>query len=260
MPLVEIRDMDTTDEYFVGTCTHTGESDEIDATARRRLTWLRDMYERGLRAKVAVSEGNRVGFLYVMPIEICPWGPLGRGLSAVPCLFVKEEAQHLGTGQALIAEAERETLRQDRKGVVITAYYHDFWFMPASFFERCGFSVVERKGETAILWKVFDDSAEPPGLLERNYQFSPVAGKVVVDLFWNSFCATSNTEAQRVREVAAEFGNAVVLNEYSADDRETLTYYQTPRGVFVNGKEVWWGYEAPREGIRKAISQAVSNG
>lgn len=260
MPLVQIRDMGTKDEYFVGTCTHVSESDETDSAAERRLAWLRRMYERGLRVKVAVLDGNQVGFLYVIPIEICPWGPLGRDLSVIPCLFVKEEAQRKGAGQALITEAEKETRRQGRKGVVTTAYYHDFWFMPASFFERCGFSVVIRKGETAILWKVFDSSAEPPKLLKRNYQFRPAAGKVVVDLFWNTFCQTSNIEAQRVREVAAEFGDAVVLNEYCADFREVLSSYQNPRGIFINGKEIWWGYEAPREGIRKAISQALGNG
>lgn len=260
MPLVEIRDMDTIDEYFVGTCTHVGESDEIDVTAERRLAWLRDMYKKGLRVKVAILDSNQVGFLYMMPIEICPWGPSGRDLLAIPCLFVKKEAQHRGAGQALVIEAEEETRCQGRKGIVTIGYYHDFWFMPASFFERCGFSVAQRKGETAILWKVFDTSVEAPRLLERNHQFKPKADKVVVDLFWNTFCLTSNTEAQRVREVVEEFEDAVVLNEYCADKQEILSRYQTPRGIFINGKEIWWGYEAPKEGIRKAISQALKNG
>jgi len=41
MSSVEVRDMLPEDEYFVSTCTHENESDEIDASARRRLAWLR---------------------------------------------------------------------------------------------------------------------------------------------------------------------------------------------------------------------------
>ena len=67
-------------------------------------------------------------------------------------------------------------------------------------------------------------------------------------------------EAERVREVAAEFGDKVVLNEYPAHERETLLRYQYPRGIFANGKEIFWGYEAPKEGISEAIERALEEG
>ena len=82
-------------------------------------------------------------------------------------------------------------------------------------------------------------------------------GKVVIDLFWNPICQTSGIEAQRVREIAAEFGDSIVLNEYRADDRDVLLKYQTPRAILVDGNEIYWGYEAPREGIREAIAKAL---
>jgi len=81
----------------------------------------------------------------------------------------------------------------------------------------------------------------------------------VVDLFWNTFCPTSDIEAQRVREVAAEFGESVVIHEYCADERSILSRYQIPRGIFINGKEIWWGHEAPKEGIRESISNALKH-
>jgi GNAT superfamily N-acetyltransferase/thiol-disulfide isomerase/thioredoxin len=270
MPEVQIRDMDESTEYFVGTCTHVNESEEADACGRRRVAWFREMHEKGLRVKVALLDETPIGFLYAMPIEVCPWGPLGRDLLAVPCLFVQNEQKGKGAGSALIAEAEEEAGRQGKKGLVTTGYYHDFWFMPARFFEKCGFSAVgklrevtsegekEFLGKEAILWKVFDSSAEPPKFLEPSHQFKSIPGKVVVDLFFNCFCGTSNGEAQRVREVAAEFGDSVVLNEYPADDPAVLRRYQLPRGIFINGKQIGWGYEAPREGIRKAISEALA--
>jgi GNAT superfamily N-acetyltransferase len=254
MSTIDVRDMTREDEYFVSTCTHENESDEIDASARRRLAWLRSQEPAGLRVKVALLDGARVGFLYAMPVELSPWGPLGEGLMVFPCLFVTPAAQHKGAGRALVEAAEEEARRRGLKGLATFGYYwEDFWFMPAPFFTGLGFREVERIGDYALQWKPFDESAEPPRMLRRDYIFEPVPGRVVVDLFWNTFCSTSDEEAARVIEVAAEFGDSVVLREHCADDRETLLKYQIPRAIFVNGEEIGWGYEAPREGIRDAI-------
>ncbi len=259
---IEIRDMDTTDEYFVGTCTHVDESEEIDACARRRLSWLHRMHEEGMRVKVATLDGVRTGFLYAIPIECSPWGPLGHHLLVIPCLYVLSNGH--GVGKALLAAATEEARHQGRKGVVTIGYRHDFWFMSAGFFEANGFVECDRAewrssetGSAAVLlWKTLDGGAEAPNLLRPDYRFRPTPGRVVIDLFWNTFCQTSDMEAQRVREVAAEFGASVVLNEYCADDRATLLLHQISRGIFVNGREISWGYEAPRDGIREAITRA----
>lgn len=122
-PLIEIRNMDATDEYFVGTCTHTDESDEIDSCAKRRLVWLRGMHEKGLRVKVATLDDERAGFLYAIPIEFCPWGPLGHDSLVIPCLYVLNNGH--GVGKALITAAEEEARRQSRKAVVTIGYRHD---------------------------------------------------------------------------------------------------------------------------------------
>lgn len=255
---IEVRDMQEADEVFVGTCTHVDESDEIDRNARERLAWLRGRQEAGLRVKVADLDGEQAGFLYVMPIEMSPWGPLGHDLLVFPCMFVLPSAAGRGVGSALIAAAEEEVHRQGRKGLVTMGYHHDFWFMPAAFFERRGFVEARRAGRTVILWKVVDPSAEAPHLLDPEDRFELVPGRVVVDLFWNRFCQTSNIESQRVREVAQEFGEAVVLREYDACDPGTLQRYQRARGIFVDGEEIGWGYTAPREGIREAIAKALA--
>lgn len=76
-------------------------------------------------------------------------------------------------------------------------------------------------------------------------------------VLWNTFCQTSDIEAQRVREVVAEFGDAVMLREFRADGREIRLCYQVDRGMFVEGREIGWGYEAPRHGIREAIAAAL---
>jgi hypothetical protein len=92
--------------------------------------------------------------------------------------------------------------------------------------------------------------------MEPNYVFKPAPGKVVVDLFTTRSCATYDGEAQRVREVAGEFGDSVVLREYCADDPKVRDEYGLCRGIFINGKAVGWGTPAPRHSLREEIEKA----
>ncbi len=262
---IEVRDMQPDDEYFVGTCSHVNESEEADASSARRLAWLKERHGKGVRVKVGLVDGRHAGFAYLLPIELSPWGPAGRDLMVMPCLWVLPEHKGGGLGSRLVAAAEEETRKQGRKALVTYGYYYDFWFMPAGFFERLGFEPVTRydgekswrTGTEAIIWKRLDESAEPPRFLERKYRFVPVEGRVAVDLFYNEFCGTSSIEAQRVREVSAEYGGRVVLREHTADDGATVMVHGIARGIFVDGKELELGPEVDRGELRKAIDAAL---
>ncbi|MEN8097528.1 MAG: GNAT family N-acetyltransferase [Chloroflexota bacterium] len=255
---LEIREMTQQDEYFVSTCTHENESEEIDASSVRRCAWFHAHKEHGFSVKVALKDGERVGFAYSMPIEISPWGPLGADLLVIPCLFVKNKYQKQGIGELLVLAVEDRAKSMKKAGVVTIGYLHDFWFMPASFFLHLGYKEHQRRGSTALLAKLWD-KVQLPKLLEPEYAFTPVEDKVVIDLYWNTFCATCDIEAVRVREVAEEFGDRVVLREFSADDRKVLLTHQIAREIYINGQEIGWGYEAPKEGLRKAINSALAD-
>ena len=49
MASLQIRDMTAPDERFVASCTHVGETEEWDASCQRRIPWLREMREQGMR-------------------------------------------------------------------------------------------------------------------------------------------------------------------------------------------------------------------
>ena len=259
MSEIIIREMNAYDEHFIGTCPRVGGINEIISHSPKRISWLKDSYDNGLRVKVALLDNHQAGFIYLMPIEICPWGPIGKDLLAFPCMFVKSDAEKKGVGQALIADAEEEARIQKKKGIVTIGHYDEKWLMPASFFLKNGFEAGERVGEEAVMWKAFDKDVKAPKLLRSRYKFQPVVDKVVVDLFWHSFCGTSAIEAQRVREVVMEFGNDVILNDYCVDDRDILLKYRVHRGIFINGVQKLWDYGAHKEGIRKAITKAMEN-
>jgi GNAT superfamily N-acetyltransferase len=267
--------MTSEDEDFVSMCGHSlNEAEEnpifihdCHKFSIHRKNWFKKYYDKGFRVKVALVDKVQAGFLYIMPIEICPWGPLGKDLLVVPCLAINKPYKGKGIGKALLKEAEAEVKKQGKKGRAIVAYewHDDFWFIPAQFFKKNGYleidsRIIDSEGSKEIMmWNLFDSTAQKPEFLQGNYQYKPINNKVVVDLFFNTFCETSNIEAGRVREVVKEFGNDVILNEYSADNRKELLSHQIPRAIYINGKQIFWGYEAPREGIRTAIKNAFTN-
>jgi GNAT superfamily N-acetyltransferase len=262
MSILIVREMREEDEYFVTTCSHVNESDEVNACAENRRRQFEIMKSEGALFKVAILDHAHVGFAYGIPIERSSWGPLGHSLMVIPCLYVLPQWVSKGAGKALIKSIEDEARTSNCHAVTITAYRNvpeTELFMPASFFQSLGYVPIESRGREILLWKPFSPSAAAPHFLQPHYVFEPIEGSVVVDLFWNAFCLTSVIEARRVREVCLEFGNQVTLREFRAEDREVLLQYQISRAIYVNGREIGWGYEAPKDGIRTAIEQALSS-
>jgi hypothetical protein len=63
-------------------------------------------------------------------------------------------------------------------------------------------------------------------------------------------------EAQRIRKVAQEFGDTVLLREYRSDDADIRSTHGITRTILMNGKKVGWGCEPPRDGLRENIREA----
>ncbi|HAL62326.1 MAG TPA: hypothetical protein DCP08_07980 [Chloroflexi bacterium] len=254
MEAMEIRDLSSENLFYVARCTHEKEDEETTWAAQVRGVWLTSLMVKGLRGKVAYKGDNPVGFIQYLPIEHSPIDVVGQDLTVIPCLVSTVKGQ--GHGRALIQAAEEDARRTSR-GIVIPAFDHDFWFMPASYFQRLGYQEADRQKTYVILWKAFAP-VDPPFIMGRNYQFVSEPGKVVVDLFWNRWCKTSIIEAQRVRGVCVEYGDHVLLKEYDASQRATLERYGINRALFFNGKSRFWGHEAPKEGIREEIEKALA--
>jgi pyruvate/2-oxoacid:ferredoxin oxidoreductase alpha subunit len=66
---------------------------------------------------------------------------------------------------------------------------------------------------------------------------------------------TSIVERDNIREVCEEYKDKVVLREFNAGDLDFLKKYEISRGLFFNGISKCWGYEAPKEEVRKVIEE-----
>ena len=213
----------------------------------------------GLRVKVALLDGIHAGFLYLIPIEINPWPIQGKDLMVFPCLVSHSKFSKKGIGTELTKAAEVETKLQNRKGIATLGFFWDFWFMPAKFFVKLGYKVAEKRDKEAILWKKFEKDAEAPYFRKENYNFKPIKGKIVIDLFWNRFCLTSDVEAERVQEVVSEYGNDVILNEFSSVNQNILQQYGIERRIYINGEIIEVGPEVEKSKLREAIEAALNN-
>ena len=253
--LVKVASVD--DIPFLAACGHTEEDKEIQDSVSRKTEWFRKQWRDGLISLVGFVNGERAGCLNVFPIENSPWGPKGKDLLVMPCLFVKWEFQGKGLGRALMEKAVDIARSSGKKGLVAFSFSEPEWFLPVDFFVKFGFEEISQNGDERLMWlKLANDATVPIQFVSR-YRYTPVTGKVVIDLFFNTFCETSDIEAQRVREVAEEFGDKVFLNVHCADNHCIRERFELSRGIFINGRELFWGYEAPREGIREAVREAL---
>jgi GNAT superfamily N-acetyltransferase len=259
---MKIIDLDERFLDFVSLCTHIdAKEQDCFSAAEIRKKWLLDRSKKGLRVKVAVDKGKPVGLVHCLPIELDTWGMSGKDLMTVPCLtlnykLVYEQKIGTGYGRALIQSAEDEAKKTGKKGIAILCYDNDFWFMPASFFKKLGYEEIQRDKETVIVWKDFG-GAEPPKLHKSKFIPQKLSDKVAVDVVWNPMCLTSIVEVDNVTEVCKEYGDEVVLREFNAGDLDFLKKYEISRGLFFNGISKCWGYEAPKDEVRKVIEDLL---
>jgi len=258
---IHIEDVNHDTLWFVSTCTHVGETADWDRGGAVRRSWIEEMLPRGLQIKVALDGDQPIGFIHLLPIEHSAFGLIGRDLLTIPCLALQDAHHGQGVGRMLMEAAEVASRTTDARGLAVMGHEweDDFWFMRADFFKHFGYQEAGRRGNAVILWKRFTDDAEPPRFFDPSWDYEPVPGKVAFDAFWHRQCQTTATEISNVREVCAEFGDRVLLREYDATDPAVRERYEIGRLLAVNGREIGWGYEAPREGLRQAIQEELAS-
>ncbi|MBN2220515.1 MAG: GNAT family N-acetyltransferase [Kosmotogaceae bacterium] len=137
MKSVEIRKTQDEDFDFLESCGHEI-GGEIEDSVLRRRRWFRRKWKEVLISLVGYVDNDRAGLLSVFPIEVSPWGPLGRDLYVIACLFVLWDYQKKGLGTMMMFRAIEIAKHSRKEGVVSFGYSDPDWFLPESFFEKFG--------------------------------------------------------------------------------------------------------------------------
>lgn len=238
-------------------------TDEIRSAQKAKRAWAKKMLEKGLGAKIAYDTGYPAGFAEFLPIEAAPAPVKGKQLLFISDIHVNDDDEEgkinyerRGIGRLLIEEIERYARDKGYKGLVTLALDGDW--MPAAFYRKVGFTVVDKVGPMHLLWKPFDE-CEQPALWKGN--FRPTIGKDVVhiDLIYSSQCWAMVMQSQSWRRVAAEFPRKVVIQEHLADDRKVMSLdcMAGSIGVYIDGQ---WGPPHPigEDDMRRLIEDALS--
>ena len=257
----EIRDLTSENLGVEAVCCEV-ENKDLQEVADEKVAWLKEMMVKGLRAKLAYEDEKPVGFIEYLPIEYAPVGVGGRNLTFIDCIWIfnpnpdkrPSGFQGKGYGRALIEDAEADA-KKTSKGMAVTAYDHDFWFTPMSFFTHFGYKEVNRRGTLVLLMKTFEP-VEPPSFLESKYKPQLLPGKVVVDAFWNAKCPMGLVVMRRLREVCAEFGDLVFLEEICTNERKVIDQYGRSSGIHINGEGRFWAPPSKKE-IRAELKKAL---
>jgi hypothetical protein len=237
--------------------------------AEIKAEWLKEMTPKGLSARIAYEEKGAVGFIEYMPIELSSLYE-GKDLYVVNCMMAPHKPPFSdplqveripGCGSALV-RAMLEDVESKCKGIVTPpgfAYTGDM----RGFFAKFGFEGFENEG-LKMLIKRFESVALPsPVCLEEKYEFVPVEGKVVVDVFWSSICPIMGPFTLfNIKQACEEFGDKVIVNDVCIDEREVLERYGITQWgkVFLNGKPAgFWG-PPDKEEILKALKKALDAG
>ena len=266
---VRVIDLAPEHEASYLVCLEDWQGSELADAGDHKARWFRQMRSRGLRVKLAIDAGGRVGgMIHYVPIEHSP--AIGVGLEFILCVWVHGHArgrgdyQGRGMGTALLEAAEADARERGVKGMAAWGLALPFW-MRASWFRRHGYQRADRRGIASLVWKPFVVDAQPPRWppsADRHPE--PVAGKVLVTGCVNGWCPAQNLAFERARRAAAPYGELVECRLVDTSDRETMLAWGETDALFVDERRVRTG-PPPTEAklaalIRKRVRRVRARG
>jgi len=226
-----------------------------------RRTWLRKMMQKGLRRKFAYDEnGQDIGELAYMPVEEALDCVDGKNVNVLHCSYILGEMignpNRCCAGRELLKATEEESRVQGR-GVALT------WWRPRDFLLELGYKLIDERPPNVLLLKAFAPN-QRVWYLEKNIpQVELVEGKVVVDVYWNLWCASCYYGYQgleAVRQAVAELGESVLLREHEMDRSEIKRFGTGMNLILINGIDVSYiGPPPSKEWVLDTIRKAAEN-
>jgi hypothetical protein len=131
---------------------------------KRKTRWLRTYFEKGLRAKVLLTEKNiQFGYIEYLPGEYAWRGVEAGGYMFIHCLWTFfKKYQRQGYGKLLIQTCQDEARKARMRGVAVVAGKRP-WLASSDIFTKNGFEAVgTAPPDYELLVKKFAKSAPDP--------------------------------------------------------------------------------------------------
>lgn len=227
-----------------------------DTNTARKEKWM-DHMGNDLNVIMKTEDNDHVGMIQYVPIEYSI--AEGRNMYFIQCIWVNgyEEAfgpkQKKGYGKELLKKAVEDAREKGADAIVAWTYKDDDW-LPASWYEKQGFSLIDTELYYELLWMPFRD-VEPPKLVRRKP--FPLFKKPTVSLFVNGWCTSCNKLYDIALGIARGYGDKIDIIQYDTSDREVFMKYGIMDGIFVNSREIIYLGKPIDDELRTAIEELL---
>ncbi len=237
---MRLLDVDERTEATFLRCLHDEKPDDPRTVQLRRSAY-RMQRERGLRAKVIVTDADEVAAL-------CQYTPIehsfieGERLMAVLCLWVHGYDHHIGNrqgggmGRMMLDAIEEDARDAGLDGVAAWGMDFPYW-NPVSFFEHMGYERVETDGMTVLVWKPFTEDASPPRLVKQVRRPVGDPNRISVRVFQNGWCTGMCDLCVAIRAAVDGLDDIVDYLEIDVTDPEVHREWGISNGIYIEGEE-----------------------
>jgi len=195
---------------------------------RRKLRWLEQRFDEGLKIKMLDLEQGGRGFIEYVPGEFAWRAVNARGYMFIHCLWIVGQSRGKGYGKLLLNECIGEARSLGMEGVAVLTSERP-WLTDTRFFLRHGFEPVARFGPftvAAIRFGRFASPSLPTDLAER-----PGRYRKGLTILRSDQCPYVDASVTAAIGAARKLGiQAEVLELQSAEGVRRLS--PSPYGVF----------------------------
>jgi len=110
----------------------------------------------------------------------------------------------------------------------------------------------------ALVWKPFVAGATAPRFRKMAKKPSPGQGRTKVTCFRNGWCPGQNLACERMKRVAAEFGDRVEYAEIDTEDRRNLEEWGICDAIFIDDRMISTGPPPSYDKLKKALRKRLA--
>ena len=210
---------------------------------------------------MAKNEGNEiVGMIQYVPIEGAPVS--GKDLYYIYCIWIHGYKKGVGDyrgkgiGKQLLKAAEDDVKDLGAKGIAAWGITLPF-FMRSRWFKKNGYIRADKDGMTELVWKAFNEKAEPPKLMKIQKRPEVRNDKTKVTCFRNGWCPGQNLACERMKRAVSEYGDKIEYVEIDTDKRNNLEEWGISDAIFINDRQINTGPPPSYKKLQKLLKKKV---
>lgn len=195
---------------------------------QRKLKWLRDRFDEGLKIKMLdLRQGGR-GFIEYTPGEFGWRAVNAKGYMLIHCIWVAGKSKGKGYATLLLNECMKDARKTEMKGVAVVTSEGN-WLVGKEFFLKHNFESVDRHPPFTLMVKKFGNAPSPSFSGDFDERLTE-CGKGLT-IIRSDQCPYIDAAVKAASDTANELSiNTKVIELKSSEDVRKLS--PSPYGVF----------------------------